>query len=67
MGTTTSDGTSNARDVYIVGAARTPVGSFGGSLSGIPATELGAIAIKGMSNDHCRVDVSRVRFYCDPS
>ncbi len=34
------------RDVYIVGAARTPVGSFGGSLAPLPATKLGAIAIK---------------------
>ena len=31
----------------IVGAARTPVGSFMGSLSTVPAPELGAIAIKG--------------------
>jgi acetyl-CoA C-acetyltransferase len=34
------------RDVFIVGAARTPVGSFGGSLAGLSATKLGAIAIK---------------------
>lgn len=33
--------------VYIVSAVRTPIGSFGGTLSSIPATELGAIAIKG--------------------
>jgi acetyl-CoA C-acetyltransferase len=32
-------------NVVIVGAARTPVGSFLGPLSGIPAHELGAIAI----------------------
>lgn len=36
------------RDVVIVGAARTPIGSYGGSLAGIAAVELGAIAIKGM-------------------
>lgn len=35
------------RDAVIVGAARTPIGSYGGSLAGVPATELGAIAIKG--------------------
>lgn len=35
------------KDVYIVSAARTPIGSFGGSLSGVSATQLGAIAIKG--------------------
>lgn len=33
--------------VYIVSAVRTPIGSFGGVLSSIPATKLGAAAIKG--------------------
>lgn len=33
--------------VYIVSAVRTPMGSFNGSLSTIPAPRLGAIAIKG--------------------
>ena len=32
--------------VYIVSAVRTPIGSFGGSLKDIPATKLGATAIK---------------------
>ncbi len=35
------------RDVVIVSAARTPIGSFLGTLSNIPATKLGSIAIKG--------------------
>ena len=35
-----------ARDVVIVGAARTPVGSFLGTLSPLTAPQLGAIAIK---------------------
>lgn len=35
------------KEVYIVSAVRTPMGSFGGALAGIPATKLGAIAIKG--------------------
>jgi len=35
------------KDVVIVSVARTPIGSFMGSLSSIPATNLGAIAIKG--------------------
>ena len=35
------------KEVYIVAAARTPIGSFLGGLSTIPATTLGAIAIKG--------------------
>ena len=35
------------KKVVIVSVARTPIGSFMGSLSSIPATKLGAIAIKG--------------------
>ena len=35
------------KEVVIVSYARTPIGSFGGSLSSISATQLGAIAIKG--------------------
>ena len=35
-------------DVVIVAAGRTAVGSFSGSLSGIPASELGSIVIKGL-------------------
>ena len=35
------------REVVIVSAARTPIGSFGGSLKDIPTRKLGAIAIKG--------------------
>jgi acetyl-CoA C-acetyltransferase len=34
------------REVVIVGAARTPIGSFLGELGSIPATKLGSIAIK---------------------
>jgi acetyl-CoA C-acetyltransferase len=34
-------------EVVIVSVARTPIGSFLGSLSKIPATKLGAVAIKG--------------------
>src|SRR5258708_11574864 len=35
------------KEVVIVAAVRTPIGSFGGSLKELPATRLGAIAIKG--------------------
>jgi len=35
------------REVYIVSATRTPMGSFNGSLASVPATKLGATAIKG--------------------
>ncbi|WP_292945887.1 acetyl-CoA C-acyltransferase [Olleya sp. UBA1516] len=36
-----------SKKVVIVSAARTPIGSFLGALSTVPATKLGAIAIKG--------------------
>jgi len=32
--------------VYLVSAARTPIGKFGGALAGVPAVELGAVAIR---------------------
>ena len=35
-----------AKKVVLAGACRTALGSFGGSLSKIPAPELGAIVIK---------------------
>jgi acetyl-CoA C-acetyltransferase len=34
-------------EVYVISAARTPIGSFGGSLASLSATALGAIAVKG--------------------
>jgi acetyl-CoA C-acetyltransferase len=36
----------NTREVYIISAVRTPIGSFGGSLKDFSATQLGAFAIK---------------------
>jgi acetyl-CoA C-acetyltransferase len=36
-----------SKEVVIVSAVRTPIGSFGGTLSTVPATKLGATAIKG--------------------
>jgi acetyl-CoA C-acetyltransferase len=35
------------KQVYIISAVRTPIGSFGGGLKDVPATRLGAAAIKG--------------------
>ena len=35
------------KEVVIVAAVRTPIGSFGGALASVSATELGAIALKG--------------------
>ncbi|TEA34203.1 hypothetical protein DBR06_SOUSAS2710072 [Sousa chinensis] len=37
----------SCQEVVIVSAARTPIGSFLGSLSSLPATKLGSIAIQG--------------------
>lgn len=35
------------KEVYILSAVRTPIGSFGGSLAGVTAVELGSTAVKG--------------------
>ncbi|MCB0756682.1 MAG: acetyl-CoA C-acetyltransferase, partial [Flavobacteriales bacterium] len=35
------------KEVYIVSAVRTPMGSFNGKLASVPAPKLGAVAIKG--------------------
>jgi len=35
------------REVVIVSAVRTPIGSFGGALADVPATQLGATAVRG--------------------
>ncbi|WP_100074371.1 acetyl-CoA C-acyltransferase [Chryseobacterium camelliae] len=35
------------KEVFIVSAVRTPIGSFMGSLSAVPATRLGTVAVKG--------------------
>ncbi|KAF5960654.1 hypothetical protein HYC85_001863 [Camellia sinensis] len=48
------------RDVCIVGVARTPMGGFLGSLSSLPATKLGSIAI-GSALKRAHVDPSLVQ------
>ena len=35
------------KEVYIVSAVRTPIGSFGGSLASLTAVQLGAVAVRG--------------------
>ena len=47
------------KEVYIISAVRTPIGSFGGSLKSLSATQLGAIAIKGASKTTNRCTDSR--------
>ena len=48
-----------SKEVYIVSAVRTPLGSFGGALAGVSATKLGAIAIKG-AMDKIKLDPALV-------
>ena len=48
-----------SRKVYIVAAVRTPIGSFGGILKSLSATQLGAVAIKG-AIDKILLDVNLV-------
>src|SRR5262245_10983959 len=42
------------KDIVILGAARTPIGSFLGTLSALPAPKLGSVAIK------CALEQSRL-------
>jgi acetyl-CoA C-acetyltransferase len=46
-------------DVYIVGAARTPIGRFLGSLSSLSAPELGAVAVRA-AVDRSEIDPAAV-------
>ncbi len=47
------------KEVYIVAAVRTPLGSFGGSLASVPATRLGAAAIRA-AMDRIKLDAKLV-------
>jgi acetyl-CoA C-acetyltransferase len=47
-------------EVYIVSAVRTPIGSFGGSLKDLSATQLGSIAIRG-SLERAAIQPSQVQ------
>jgi acetyl-CoA acetyltransferase len=48
------------KEVFIVSAVRTPMGSFMGSLSTVPATKLGAVAVKG-ALDKIGLDPNKVQ------
>jgi len=48
-----------SKEVYIVSAVRTPIGSLGGSLSEVPATMLGSTAIK-QALEKIKLDPSNV-------
>jgi acetyl-CoA C-acetyltransferase len=47
------------KEVFVVAAVRTPLGSFGGSLASVSATKLGAAAIKG-ALDRIQLDPAHV-------
>ena len=47
------------KEVYVISAVRTPVGSFGGSLKDLSATQLGAAAIKS-ALEKAGVDANKV-------
>jgi acetyl-CoA C-acetyltransferase len=47
------------KEVYIVSAVRTPLGSFGGVFANISATKLGSIAIKG-ALDNAKIDSKNI-------
>ena len=48
------------KEVYIISAVRTPIGSFGGSLASMSATQLGSVAFKG-ALDKVGVDAKHVQ------
>jgi acetyl-CoA C-acetyltransferase len=50
---------SNLKEVVVVSAKRTPVGSFQGSLSTIPATKLGSVVINGIL-DETKIDLKEI-------
>lgn len=47
------------QDVFLIAARRTPIGAFLGQLSAIPATELGAVAIRAALGDS-GIDAAKV-------
>ena len=50
---------SELREVVVVSAKRTPVGSFQGSLSTVPATKLGSVVIKNII-DETNIDLKEI-------
>lgn len=48
------------KEVYIISAVRTPIGSFGGSLASLTAIELGAMVVKG-AIDKAKIDPKSVQ------
>ncbi len=53
--------TALKRDVFIAGAARTPIGRFVGGLSTTPATELGSVALRA-AIDRASIEPERIEY-----
>ena len=51
---------NSMKEVFIISAVRTPIGSFGGSLSSLTAIQLGSVAIKG-ALEKVRIDAAGVQ------
>ena len=48
------------KEVYIVAAQRTPIGSFGGALASFSATQLGGFAVKAII-EQCKIDPAEIQ------
>jgi hypothetical protein len=49
-----------SKEVYLVDGVRTPIGSFGGSLSPVRADDLAAIVLKALVERHPNLDLSLI-------
>ena len=47
------------KEVFVISAVRTPIGSFGGKLAGFSAVQLGALAVKG-ALEKAQVDAKEI-------
>ena len=56
-------------NVYVLGACRTPIGKFGGTLANVSAADLGAIVIKetvtraGMTDEQIRYVIDTINAF----
>ena len=48
------------KEAYIVDGIRTPIGSFGGSLSGLRADDMGALVIKTLIERNSNLDPATI-------
>ncbi|MFG6656034.1 3-oxoadipyl-CoA thiolase [Scandinavium sp. M-37] len=48
------------RDAFICDGVRTPIGRYGGGLSGVPADDLGAVPLRALLERHPQLDAERI-------